>query len=78
MRAACAPHYPADPRAVVGRDVLEVLPETERSGPSGEIVRRFFASTDASRYANNSSDISQLLSLHPEVESVLESLEARL
>src|SRR5262249_14785723 len=30
MRAACAPHYPADPRAVVGRDVLEVLPEQER------------------------------------------------
>ena len=78
MRAACAPHYPADPRAVVGRDVLGILSEHERSGTAGDIVRRFFASTDASRYANNSTDISKLLSLHPEVESVLETLEARL
>src|SRR5262249_9117008 len=78
MRAACAPHYPAAPPAVVGRDVLEVLPEPDRSGTSGEVVRRIFASIDASRFANNSGDVSQLLSLHPEVESVLEVLEARL
>jgi hypothetical protein len=78
LRAACAPHYPADPRAVVGRDVLEVLPENERTGPPGEIVRRFFSSTDASRYASAPADTAQLLSLEPQVESLLENLEARL
>jgi hypothetical protein len=78
LRAACAPHYPADPRAVVGRDVLEVLHEHERSGTPGDVVRRFFASMDALRYDHAAADIAQLLSLEPQVENLLESLEARL
>ena len=32
MRVACAPHYPAEPRALVGADVLPLLPEPDRSG----------------------------------------------
>ena len=47
MRVACAPHYPAEPRALVGGDVLPLLPEPDRSGRAGEVVRRFFAVTDA-------------------------------
>lgn len=32
MRVACAPHYPAEPRALVGADVVALLP-TKRSAP---------------------------------------------
>ena len=74
MRVACAPHYPAEPRALVGSDVLPVL------GPNGnaDVVRRFFNVTDASQFAAASADTSSLLSLQPELEKVLEQLEARL
>ena len=34
MQAACAPHYPAEPRALVGADVLRVLSPPE-AGPEG-------------------------------------------
>ncbi len=48
---ACAPHYPAEPRALVCGDVLTLLPEPDRSGRLGDVVRRFFAVTDAARFA---------------------------
>ena len=78
MRVACAPHFPAEPRALVGHDVLSLFPETERQGPTGEVVRHFFAVTDASQYATASSDASQLLPLQPRLERVLEQLEEKL
>jgi hypothetical protein len=78
MRAACAPHYPAEPRALVGSDVLLVLPEVERRGPSGEVVRRFFAVSDAARFATSPADQRELLGLKPDLERVLQGLEERL
>jgi hypothetical protein len=78
MRVACAPHYPAEARALVGGDVLPVLPECERTGRPGEVVRRFFAIADASRYAGESADARELLKLQPELERVLDQLEASL
>jgi len=78
MRAACAPHYPAEPRALVGGDVLQVIAESDESSSTREVVRRFFAVTDASRFAATSPDTAGLLTLHPQVEQVLEQLEARL
>jgi hypothetical protein len=78
MRAACAPHYPAEPQALVGSDVLLVLPEAERRGPSGEVVRRFFAVSDAVRFAASPADERDLLELKPELERVLHGLEERL
>jgi hypothetical protein len=74
MRVACAPHYPAEPRALVGSDILQVL----GSNGESEIVRRFFAVSDASRFAATSTDTSGLLALQPELEKVLEQLEAKL
>ncbi len=47
LREACAPHSAANPAALVCADVLHELPETERSGRSGEMIRRFFAAADA-------------------------------
>ncbi len=78
MRAACAPHYPAEPSALVGGDVLPLLPEPERSGRAGEVVRRFFAVTDASSFSTAGASAAELLPLQPDLERVLEQLEARL
>jgi len=78
MRVACAPHYPAEPRALVCRDILDSLDETERAGRTGEVVRRFFAVVDASIFSATRSDGDGLLALQPELDRVLEKLEARL
>ena len=78
MRVACAPHYPAEPRALVCRDVLDLIGETERDSRVGEVIRRFFAIADASVFSVTGPDGNGLLALQPELERVLEQLEARL
>lgn len=78
MRVACAPHYPAEPRALVCRDVLDSLDETERAGRTGEVVRRFFAVADAATFSATGSEGDGLLALQPELDRVLEKMEARL
>ena len=78
MKVAVAPHYPAEPRALVGTDVITLLPDTERSGRGGEVVRHLFARTDAARFAAAPLDVGELLTLQPEIEGVLDYLEARL
>jgi hypothetical protein len=75
MRVACAPHYPAEPRALVCRDVLEVL---GAGGGNGDVVRQFFAVTDASDFSATATDARALLALRAELERVLQELEARL
>jgi hypothetical protein len=78
MRVGSAPHYPAEPRALVGSDVLGLLPETERSHRAGDVIRRFFAINDATRFAATAGDATELLSLQPELDLVLRRLEERL
>jgi len=78
MRVACAPHYPAEPRALVGADVLPLLSEPDRSGRPGEVVRRFFAVTDATRFGTAPPNAADLLPLQPDLERVLQQLEERL
>jgi len=81
MRVACAPHYPAEPRALVGGDVLQLLGLPDNSQPSNgssQIVRRFFAVTDAARFATVSADAAQLLPLQPELDRLLQQLEEKL
>ncbi len=75
MRAGCAPHYPAEPRALVGSDVLAVVGEAGQGSSSGDVVRRFFAVTDASRFAIAGGDATELLGLAPEMEHVLRRIE---
>jgi len=74
MRVACAPHYPAEPRALVGSDIVKVLGSNGQS----DTVRRFFTVSDASHFAGTSTDTSGLLALQPELEKVLQQLESRL
>lgn len=78
MRVACAPHYPAEPRALVCRDVLESLPEAERAGRTGEVVRRFFGLVDESIFSATGAHGDGLLALRPELDQLLAKLEARL
>jgi hypothetical protein len=78
MRVACAPRYPAEPRALVGADVLPLLPEPDRTGRPGEVVRRFFAVTDATRFGTAAPNPADLLPLQPDLERVLQQLEERL
>jgi hypothetical protein len=78
MRVACAPLYPAEPRALVCRDVLDSLEESERTGQTGEVVRRFFAVVDESIFSAAGTDGDGLLALQPELDRLLEKLEARL
>ena len=78
MRIACAPRYPAEARALVGADVLPLLPEPDRSGRPGEVVRRFFAVTDATRFGTAAPNPADLLPLQPDLERVLQQLEERL
>ena len=78
MRVACAPHYPAEPRALVGSDVLLVLDENDRAGNKGAAVRHIFAANDAAAFAGSVRPNGELLRLQPDVEGVLESLEAKL
>jgi hypothetical protein len=81
MRVASAPHYPAEPQALVGSDVLQVLnvpAAPPGPGPRNEVVRRFFDVADAGRFGNKDTDAAALLPLQPELEQVLEELDERL
>jgi hypothetical protein len=76
MKVAVAPHYPAEPRALVGADVITVLPEP--FGSAAKTVRRLFSTADAAFFAAKQVDTRELLELRPEIEGVLDELEARL
>jgi hypothetical protein len=78
MQVACAPHYPAEPQALVGSDVLALIHDNGGNGRATEAVRRIFNVTDATRYAASRADAAELLALEPELEGVLDRLERRL
>jgi hypothetical protein len=78
LQIVCAPHYPAEPRALVCGDVLRLLDEPGRSNGSGQVVRQFFAVTDAASFSASSPDAGRLLGLQEELEGVLKQLEQRL
>jgi hypothetical protein len=77
MNIAVAPHYPANPRAMVGGDVLAQLDESSRNGTSGETVKRIFAATDG-QFAGRPQALPELPVLQSGVDMVLEQLEERL
>ena len=77
MRIACAPHFPANPRALVCADVLAQLEGEDRDGNVGETVRKVFAVSDA-RFAVAPGRTVDLLSLEAKVDTVLMRLEEKL
>lgn len=78
MRVACAPHYPAEPRALVGSDILECVGDAGRADSNRELIRRFFAATDATQFGATSTNTASLLQLEPDVDRLLEDMEAKL
>jgi hypothetical protein len=76
MRVACAPHYPAEPRALVSSDVLPLLPEADAAIQVA--VRQVFATANADRFATAPENTSDLLSLRADVDRVLAQLEGKL
>jgi hypothetical protein len=76
MRVACAPHYPAEPRALVSTDILPLLPASDPGIQAA--VRQVFAAANADRFASEPADAKDLLALRPEVDRVLAQLEAKL
>jgi hypothetical protein len=77
LRIAVAPHFPAEPRALVCADVLAQLNDAERSGHTGETVRKIFAAADA-QFATTHQTSTDLLALAADVETVLQKLEEKL
>ena len=77
LRVACAPHYPAHPRALVCADVLEQLGPAGANGRDADMVRRLFAAADA-QFAATPQTRGDLLELNPAMETLLQKLEARL
>ncbi len=78
MRAAAAPHFPAEPRALVGADVLALLTDQERQGKIGETVRQLFAAADAARFDTHSAGGPDLPAAPADIERLLNRLEAML
>jgi hypothetical protein len=78
MRVACAPHFPAEPRALVGGDVLTLLDQVSRDGRVGEVMRTLFAVTDESQFGRTTVDVEGLLKLRADLNRVLDELEAKL
>ena len=78
MRVAAAPHFPAEPRALVGADVLALFTDQERQGKLGATVRQLFATADATRFGTHPPDGRDSLASHADIESMLNRLEAML
>lgn len=78
IKIACAPHFPAEPRALVCRDVLSVLEPVGQNGRTVDVVQRFFAAADANDYSTAPSQQADVLVLHSELQEILQKLEERL
>jgi hypothetical protein len=78
MRVACAPHYPAEPRALVGSEIVAVIDGNGDASRSKEIIRDVFQAADLARYNASDGEAANLLARQIEIEQVLAKLEARL
>ncbi len=78
LRIACAPYYPAEPRALVSADILAVMEESERVGPPGAVVRRVFDAYNAREFAEGENGLETVLESAPALEQVLARLEEKL
>jgi hypothetical protein len=77
MRIAVAPHYPANPQALVGGDVLAQLDTATQNDAIADTVKQIFAATDR-RFAAQTKAPADRLALNADVEAVLQQLEAKL
>jgi hypothetical protein len=78
MQIAAAPHFPAEPRALVCGEVLSLFDEPDRTGSTGEVIRSFFTRDDSASFSLKRDDSMPLFALQPELEGILKRMEARL
>ena len=78
LQIAAAPHYPAEPRALVCGEVLNLFSDDERDGYTGKVIRQFFASHDDANFGVSHENGHPLIGLSSELESILQLLEAKL
>jgi hypothetical protein len=78
MRSLCAPMAAANPDSLVCADILELLPAERRAGPDGDLVRSFFAATNALLFSNGSVNAESLLSHRAKTEALLETMHGQL
>ena len=78
LRIAAAPHFPAEPRALVCGEVLSLFDEPERGGRTGEVIRSFFTRDESECFAPKREHPMPLFALKPDLESILKRMEARL
>lgn len=78
LQVAAAPHFPAAPRALVCGEVLSLFNAAEQAGRTGEVIRSFFAREAATSFAALPESAMPLFDLRPELERILEQMEARL
>jgi hypothetical protein len=77
MSIAVAPHYPANPQALVCADVLAQLDGAAQDGSAGDTVRKIFAAADA-QFAATKPATADCLALKSNLEAVLQTLEEKL
>ena len=77
MGIATAPHYPANPHALVCADVLAQLDAIERDGSAGDTVRKIFTAADA-QFAATKPTQPDCLALKSNVDALLQKLEEKL
>jgi len=77
LRIAAAPHFPAEPRALVCADVLALLDAQDKNGRVGETVRKVFEAADT-QFAATIPTPTDLLALAADVAAALQKLEEKL
>jgi len=78
LQIAAAPHFPAEPRALVCSEVLSLFNPQEQVGKTGDVIRSFFTSDASVSFAPGRQGTGPLFALRPELEGILERMEARL
>ena len=78
LREACAPETAANPAALVGGDILAVLPAEVVRPAADVLVRTLFAAVERADLRNEPPAAEALLALQPELEALLEILGRRL
>ncbi len=78
LRIAAAPHFPAEPRALVCGEVLSLFDEAERHGSTGKTIRSLFAGEEHAAFAPQPLNPVPLFELQPDLEAILNRMEARL
>ena len=78
LQVAAAPHFPAEPRALVCGEVLSLFDAGERSGRTGEVIRSLFTRDETACFARETESLPPPFTLQPDLEGILQRMEARL